>query len=299
MRILCCPSCNQERVRQVGQLRYEPGLINLSDPGWLYRCTSCNLYFRRPYLDQEAITKAYSGTANDEWTYPNDRIDHHLAYRSAVKRKNGGSVLDVGCFRGDFLQLFGPSFSRFGIEPSSQAAIVAESLGVRIIGKTIDSICNSGIRFDVITLIDVIEHLPKPFLALKTLKKILNRDGIIVVSTGNTDALPWRVLRLSYWYYFTEHVSFINSRWCRWTANQLGMKIIEVRKFSHSGAPPWLGLYQLSQCVIYRLWQKYNHHPILRNTIFKVFPFNRAATWGRPPVSKAWKDHILVLFSDK
>ena len=64
-------------------------------------------------------------------------------------------------------------------------------LGLRVSTQTIETLIDQGVRYDVITLFEVLEHLPdaKSFLSLVT--QLLKEEGIIIISTPN-NKMCWR-----------------------------------------------------------------------------------------------------------
>ncbi len=292
---MCCPSCCGSNVKNIGDLIKIPGLFDLSNPGCLYHCGICNLYFRHPFFSSNELAEAYGQISETNWSYRERRNDYRLAFEAIFQLKKSGRILDIGCYRGDFLQLFPDSFSRYGIEPSKAAAKMAKEKGVRIVGKTLEEFESGNTRFDIITLIDVLEHLPSPFQALSKLAPFLNRNGILLFSTGNTDALPWRLMRQDYWYYSTEHVSFFNPKWFRWAARQLGFRLAVFRKFSHREGSAFERWRQFAQCLTFVALKRLDRYPLIRKALSPIYPFNKAIHWMAPPSTQLWKDHQLVV----
>jgi SAM-dependent methyltransferase len=289
-----CPSCSSSNVKRIGELIKIPGLFDLPSPGCLYHCLICHLYFRRPFLTLAELAEAYRLIPDTHWRYHQRRTDYRLAFDAIIKLKKSGKILDVGCYRGDFLQLFPTHFSRYGIEPSEAAVRIAEGKGIRILAETLEVFDSKGIRFDIISLIDVLEHLPFPFLSISKLVPLLKSDGILLVSTGNTSALPWRLMRQDYWYYSTEHVSFFNPRWFRWASQQLGLSVVEVKHFSHQEGSAFERLRQFAQCLTFVALKRLEGHPLIKKAISSVYPLNKAINWKDPPSTQIWKDHLLV-----
>ena len=103
--------------------------------------------------------------------------------------------------------------------------------------------------FDVVTLFEVIEHLPAPMALLHECHRILRPNGILVASTGNTAS--WTVAAMqARWDYFqiaqdAGHVSFFNPRSIALVAARTGFGVAHigttrVRFFEESAAPRWL-----------------------------------------------------------
>ncbi len=162
------------------------------------------------------------------------RRDFDLALEVTSSSVEGLTVLDVGCFRGDFLRRLPASVKKFGIEPSREAQQMLSGLGIQLLGETIDSTTAPDARFDFIYLMDVAEHLPNPLADIQKLARWLKPGGKLIITTGDSDALPWRLSRLSYWYYLPQHLSFCNRRWFAWAAKESGLRLVRSAAFSHS-----------------------------------------------------------------
>jgi SAM-dependent methyltransferase len=218
----CCGSTNTQRVGRGARGRKFAGarLKPERDGGWFYRCGRCDLLMRHPLLSQAQYLALYAPSAGDHWTSGALRPDQQRVCDHIQQRwPEGGSVLDVGCASGDLLAALGTRFAKYGIEPSADACARAQALGVRVLCATVEdlnAVVGDGVpMFDVITAVDVIEHVPNPLAFLQALAPHLKRGGRILVSTGNSRAVAWRVCGPAYYYaHYFEHVSFISERWC-------------------------------------------------------------------------------------
>ena len=290
---ISCPACSEPNTLNLGRLKTERGVINLPEPSDLYQCFTCGLLFRHPYIAISDLIRAYKVMPVDKWTHQ-DRPDFDLVTNVIYKFLSSGSILDVGCFRGDFLTRLPDTYLKYGIEPSESARKIAQKRGIKLVGTSIEHIEINRPMFHVITLIDVIEHLPYPMISLQNIAKLLLPSGIIIITTGNTDALPWLLMRRNYWYYFSEHVSFTNPRWFRWAAKNLGFDVVSVEKFSYfrgSIAKRWR---QFLKCLLFQSL-KHVTRTNLRKVICSIYPFNRVNNWPSAPVTYLWPDHMLIV----
>jgi SAM-dependent methyltransferase len=239
-----CPGCGAQALGGLGCLP-RPGK-NASDwdavdldetPTWLWRCHVCGLQFRNPVPPAQTILDRYARLKADEhWP-----VGSHFLWpqvRRLADRAPRRSILDVGCFRGEFLEWLGPEWESYGIEPSTQASALAESRGVRILGSNVDDPALVLPPFGTITMIDVIEHLTRPMDALRRLAAALVEGGRLVIFTGDTEALSWRISGTSYWYSaIPEHVTFFSQSWFRWAAPRLGCSVGAMEQLAHDPAP--------------------------------------------------------------
>ncbi|MDO9413142.1 MAG: methyltransferase domain-containing protein [Pseudolabrys sp.] len=148
--------------------------------------------------------------------------------------KPGGRLLELGCAYGFFLAAAKPHFDVTGIEIAEDAAAHARSLGLNVITGAADESMLSGLApFDVIVLLDVIEHLPDPRGILALCEKHLNPGGIIVVATGDFGSLPARLTGVR-WRLMTppQHLWFFTRDGIGGMAKQLGLR---MERFEH----PW------------------------------------------------------------
>jgi SAM-dependent methyltransferase len=104
-----------------------------------------------------------------------------------IRRYRGhGRLLDIGCAYGFLLQEARSCFEVCGIEVAEDAAAYCRRAGldVRTAVADADTMRRLG-TFDVITIFDVIEHLPDPRAILALCGQHLNPGGIVVITTGD------------------------------------------------------------------------------------------------------------------
>lgn len=95
------------------------------------------------------------------------------------------SVLDIGCGEGRFLDVAKQAGLRTaGVEISQRAARIAEDKGHLVINQSIvDCPVPDGLRFDVVTMWDILEHLRSPGRVLQHAAAALNPGGYLLVLT--------------------------------------------------------------------------------------------------------------------
>jgi len=116
-----------------------------------------------------------------------------ITIKSKIKKlkkanPNATSILDVGCGTGDFLSsCFKSEFEVFGVEPNKQAREIAlKKMNNNSVFDSFDSLKKvTNCKFDIITLWHVLEHVPNLIEYIKTLKKLLNPNGVLVIAVPN------------------------------------------------------------------------------------------------------------------
>lgn len=98
-----------------------------------------------------------------------------------------GRLLEIGCAYGFFLDEAKRHYDVRGIELAAEAAAACRSRGLDVVTGAADAptLDRLGPPFDVIVLLDVIEHLPRPDEVLTVATQRLERNGVIVLTTGD------------------------------------------------------------------------------------------------------------------
>ena len=209
-----CPACESANVRDLGPLPQPPPTFGGApfpqrpSPGHLWRCSGCHLRFRFPYLSQAELTALYEGLPNTVWSTSTDRPFWKNVRALCERYARGRTILDVGCFTGDFLSRMPPEWEKLGIEPAEAARKVAESRKIKIVAQSIGSAELVGCPPDVVTILDVLEHFENPFQVLAQSARLLGPGGCAIVLTGNANATPFRLLSNNYWYSFATRTRF-------------------------------------------------------------------------------------------
>jgi SAM-dependent methyltransferase len=286
----CCPTCGSTAVRAVGELPEPTGAVLAVADTLLWACRSCGLSYRVASLRGDGLPDAYALLDQDHWR-AGARPDHDLVRSVLVRRLERGAVLDIGCWTGDLLASLGPCYQRFGVEPAIAAARVATSRGIGVLGPTVDSLASVGAGFDAVVMVDVIEHIADPLRAIRSAVELLRPGGFLLVTTGNRCALTWRLMALDYWYYSSDHITFLSPQWCNWAAARLGLPNPTIRRFSHRDTSLRLRGRDLCAAVAFRLFCPPRPSVARRRTGWRA-----RLLAGRRPGTVHWMDHMLVIF---
>jgi SAM-dependent methyltransferase len=109
--------------------------------------------------------------------------------------RRSGKLFEVGCAYGFFLQEAKRWFTVAGVELAEDAAAYCRRQGLAVTTGSAESIARAaGGPFDVIVLLDVIEHLPDPRAAMTAFAQALAPGGVIVLTTGDFGSLAARAL---------------------------------------------------------------------------------------------------------
>jgi len=180
---LCEVPCN------ICGLKEEEVILN-TKAGKIVRCKKCGLYYLTPRLSDEAELYKYQSFVYDDFFCETVDWAKKKIFLRALKKlePRKGRILDIGCANGFFLALarekgwkiYGTEISDFFIRKAK------ENLGEKAIfsGHLKEAKFPSDF-FDVITLWDVLDHLLDPLEELKEIRRILKKEGALVIRVRN------------------------------------------------------------------------------------------------------------------
>jgi SAM-dependent methyltransferase len=151
----------------------------------IVRCTDCGLYYVDPQPSSYELEQIYSTyDSGDQWRQGEEHFNRSVA-RAITRFKRSGLALDVGSGSGNFLRAMrSAGFSVCGVEPSETGGEYArEHHGIETFTGAVEQFLSSGEnrRFDVVSLLNVLEHLKDPAGVLKGLHSMLQQSGILAV----------------------------------------------------------------------------------------------------------------------
>ncbi|MFZ2621014.1 MAG: class I SAM-dependent methyltransferase [Minisyncoccia bacterium] len=189
----------------------------------LYRCKVCKLLFVYPIpKNVEVYDKTYFTGADLGFGYVDydaDKIPMIPVFEKYLDMifKLGatkGTLLDVGSATGFFMDIAKKrGFEVVGVELSNYAAEIGRAKGLTIVASDLKGAHFNNDKFDVITMFDVLEHVPNPKDFLLEAKRILKPGGFLVINTPNGDSVVARVLG-SRWHLIVppEHLYYFSPK---------------------------------------------------------------------------------------
>lgn len=151
-----------------------------------------------------------------------------------VVSNDAARVLDIGCWDGEVLAGLPKSWERSGVELNRQAAAAARKKGLVIFDEPIEQCRLENARYDLVLMMDVLEHLDDPLFTMKKVAELLACGGSFFALTGNAKSLACRLYK-GKWYYlnYAEHVASFSPSSLKITMEKAGLKLERIRAVVH------------------------------------------------------------------
>lgn len=190
---------------------------------WLRKCPDCGLMFVAPQPTDDELAEIYDG---EYFAGFGCESEFQAAY-GAMKQSSAsgflelcerfvrpGRLLDVGSGLGDLLvaaQRRG--WQTRGLDINPYAVELANRL---LPGQTLltpfDAFQPADGPLDLITCLEVIEHLRRPDESLRRMFACLRPGGVLLLTTPDAGSLPARVLRSAWWHLHVDHLWYFDRR---------------------------------------------------------------------------------------
>jgi len=182
--------------------------------------------------------------------------------------------LDIGCGVGHYLSLAQSHFSQlYGVEPSLTGVQASRKKGFDVIHDYFHEGISFDEGFDVITIIEVLEHLEQPTDFLKKVATLLNDDGILLVEVPNGQ----RIMEQRLFYNLcTDHIQYYSVTSLAELARQAGLTVIAVQE---SEDPNLLELYVRKSKKL-ALDFTATRERALTGLLGQISSYERIAAWG-------------------
>lgn len=228
-----CPLCNAETtfIGSADCTQYphwhEPLPASLE---WM-RCTQCGHVHTRHYWSEMGLAEVFRRAHASQLAGMGDGPDAKRAtwvpvVERVIKLLGGGAILfsdakaptwvDVGCGDGSLTM----TAADFGINAIGLDARAETVSRIQKLGFNAQLGDFMKVEFDgqpnILSMMDVLEHMPYPREALKKAARVLAPGGVIVISLPDISSSSWRVMDAAqanpYWIEIEHHHNFSRQR---------------------------------------------------------------------------------------
>lgn len=202
--------------------------------GTVRECLRCGLLYTSPRLKPESLTRQYAESKDEDYFLETEArsMNAYLALAVIRRHASGGRLLDIGCATGFFLNAARLSFEVSGVEPSRWAREFArEKLGLERLHPTLEEARFPEGRFDVVALIDVIEHVPDPAGLLGEAARVTKPGGLLYVVTPDAESLSARVLGGKWWGLRPAHIYYFSRKTLARALEKAGYEVVSASSY--------------------------------------------------------------------
>jgi SAM-dependent methyltransferase len=244
-----CPFCGEERATT----RYDFGAQRI------VRCGRCELMYLDPWPSESQVLAVYGedyfqnaaffGGANHSLygyvDYIAERLNKQGDYlpiareiRTRLGDRPSARLLEIGCGLGYFLDVaFEEGFEVAGLEFNQHAVQrLRKKYAFQIFSGALENVRLDPGSYDAVAMFDVIEHLRDPFTALERLHAAIAPQGLLVLSTMDSESFTSRLLgkRLEDFRRTREHLFFFSRKTLAATLRRHGFEPIAMRSLGHT-----------------------------------------------------------------
>lgn len=191
-----CGGCGAAARRRLYSERYK--LFDQAVELGINRCERCGLVYVSPRLTPESVQLVYEHDAEHtiSHNYCWSGSDSEARFAPLLTRLAGlapaGRLLDVGCGGGHFLHAAQARGSWLceGLEPVAQAADqAARYADCTVHNATLEEAGLKPGRYQVVSMLGVLEHFHDPLATLAAAKRLLADDGLLCAYVPNFNYL--------------------------------------------------------------------------------------------------------------
>lgn len=236
-----CPACRGDNSIPLGRLpgnSYLFGAEQISFPSEgisLLKCTSCEVIYKQWLPSQTMLSALFARQAETVW----GDVHHFRDEAHRIERFAGTQdfdLLDIGASNGALLDACRGKGRRSALDVTQFSALRSRIRGEFINGFIDEEVLAwSGKPYDVVTALDVVEHLYRPDVAFRNLVGFVKPGGLVLIETGDTDNWWPRTFGLNNWWYIRlcEHHVFWSPSAIQSMAAKNGLEVIALRHQRH------------------------------------------------------------------
>lgn len=217
-----CPLCESSEFSndRVGDCSSHPSFdARLPNKMQWLICESCGHNFIDSYFNSAGEDIVFSSTPEGRRVghnlEANRKISSHLVEK-VLNFKNSGRWLDIGFGNASLLftaKEYG--FEPVGVDLREDNVEILKGLGIEAYYGYLEDL-KLSCDFSVISLMDVLEHVPFPRAMLEVVTDLLEKDGVLLISMPNSENIVWEAMSkqgLNPYYSELEHChNFSRSR---------------------------------------------------------------------------------------
>lgn len=261
-----CNLCGEENYRVL----FKRGDLSEEDPqyfakittdhyssfGCVVRCGNCGLVYLNPRFSKETIESAYAQLEDSDYMDQREcrGTNARLALETIKKFKRGGKLLDIGAATGYLLNASRVAFESFGVEPSKWACdFIGNYIKVKTHEGTFETADFPSDEFDVVSMVDVLEHFHDPKINLIKAAGIMKKGGLLYIVTPDIDSLSAKIMGRYWWGLRPAHLYYFSGKTLERMLREIGFEVVLRRSYGRMFSMAyWLSRLNGYPSIIYK-----------------------------------------------
>ncbi len=204
----------------------------------IVRCSNCGFVYVNPRVANHQLSEIYKHNYfhNKQYGYTSYEQEKRLRVKNFerwlkdaeqfIPANKNIKALDIGCAAGYCLEVMkAKGWQPDGLELDQGLCNVLQSAGYNVQPERLEQY-DPATKYDVITLFDVIEHIPSVDAAFKKLNDLLENDGIVIMVTPDHNSLQRKIFRGRWFQYKpVEHIQYFTKETLSAFAERNGLKM--------------------------------------------------------------------------
>ena len=199
----------------------------------LVRCKSCDLVFVSPRVHAPTIVASYA--EGEDPTFVSQAGARERTFGQSVERIEAllggpGSVFDIGTAGGSFLAAArARGWKVDGCEPNKWlAAWGKKHYGIDIRPGSLTEQDLEGAKYDVVTLWDVVEHLPQPSEIIARAKQMVKPGGYLILTFPDFGSPSARMLGRFWPFLSSVHLFYFSKATIARMLKKAGFEVVRT-----------------------------------------------------------------------
>lgn len=227
---MACWICGSKGLARIRESQLPKAIdssdFRITDAGYgitagVFRCEGCG--FRQ--CDMGDVLSFYENMSDEG--YEETRDTRSLQARRLLEwvapHRPSGRLLDIGAGTGILVEeAIKRGFAAAGIEPSRWLSDQAKMRGLPVHHGILPH-PELDAAFDIVTLIDVVEHVSDPVALLRQMRDAMKPDGIGVIVTPDVGSWAPRALGWRWWHYRIAHIGYFERSTLELALRQSGL----------------------------------------------------------------------------
>jgi 2-polyprenyl-3-methyl-5-hydroxy-6-metoxy-1,4-benzoquinol methylase len=187
----------------------------------VWQCSKCGLIqlvnepveYYRDVITAASLSEASKLRLVDEWRPFVERYD-----------LKGKRVIEVGCGKGDFLQVLTRlGLDTTGLEHSAPSTAHAKARGIAVENVYLEQY-NVPTKYDLVVCNNYLEHQPRTSEFLKSLLNLVSDRGVVYISVPNIEYL---LKKCCFYEFVIDHLVYFDTKTLRYAVEMHGFEVIE------------------------------------------------------------------------